>query len=70
MNFAGDVFKSPYGPLLQQLISGQSPDGGIIDLLHRPNPSGSTFIVPPRTSNADIDQAILFGSGLVNKEIV
>ena len=67
MNFAGDVFNSPYGPLLQQLISGQSLDGELTDLLHRPNPSGSTFIVPPRTSDADIDQAILRRSGLLNR---
>ena len=67
MNFAGDVLNSPYGPLLQQLISGQSPDGEITDLLYRPNPSGSTFIVHPSTSDADIDQAILRRSGLLNR---
>ena len=126
MNFAGDILNSAYGPLLQQLISGQSKslqskfdslpktkfplyegsyptypsgplegsypqrDGGIFDdPLPRnrtmefrdansngiddrderglPNPNESTFIVPPGTSDDDIDQILLRRSGLLER---
>ena len=118
MNFAGDILNSSYGPLLQQLIGGQSkslqskfdslpktkfplyegsyptypneplegsyptPDArirtmefidansnGIDDRDERglPNPNESTFIVPPGTSDDDIDQILLRRSGLLGR---
>tara|TARA_B100000965_G_C19524618_1_gene728187 strand:+ start:718 stop:1101 length:384 start_codon:yes stop_codon:yes gene_type:complete len=64
----GGVFSDPF-PINRTMEFRDANSNGIDDRDERglPNSNGSTFIVPSSTSDADIDQAILHRSGLLER---